>query len=607
MLQYIKEAVQKKVSGWQTRFLSTAGKETLIKAVAYAMPVYSMNVFQLPMELCSEIDSMIARFWWGSTNEKKKLSWVSWKKMARTKKEGGMGFRYLHLFNQALLANQAWKILQRPESLLFRMLKARYFREGNLLTANRGSQPSYGWNSLRYGCLLLKDGLQISIGDGRSTELGNDPWLPTNPPRQPRLLDGVDPRLKVQTLIDQSTLEWDEQKIHQLVLPEDHALISKIYLPSKPCRDSYLWSHTKNGCYTVKSGYWTAVTRETDIEDPNPPLAAHPDIARSLWSLDIAPKLRHFLWRVSSRAIGTADNLRRRNIHINPFCAHCCTELETSDHVLFSCPQAALVWRMTGLPTSTLCDPRQVIEEKLRMLFKLHKDPGLERSLALLPFWVMWRMWKSRNSLVFNSKQIEPFETINRARADTKEWMESRDETEQGLGTCAAPRHRSTQWTKPGRGWVKCNYDASHHEGPSVSGMGWIIRDSYGTVLECGMGKFQGRSTPEEAECSALIWAIQAAFSLGYRNVVFEGDNLNINTIVNKNSINIRLRHYTETIQHWRRHFTAINFNFKHRESNMCADILAKKAIVCNTPWSIFRSCPLFLYSAVNNDNESAN
>jgi len=62
MLDYIKERIQQKIEGWQTKFLSTAGKETLIKVVAYAMPVYSMNCFQLPIELCSEIDRMLARF-----------------------------------------------------------------------------------------------------------------------------------------------------------------------------------------------------------------------------------------------------------------------------------------------------------------------------------------------------------------------------------------------------------------------------------------------------------------------------------------------------------------------------------------------------------------
>ena len=130
MLQYIYDKVKKKIDGWQTKFLSTAGKETLIKAVAYAMPVYFMNCFQLPMVFCFDIDSMIARFWWGSTGEKRKISWIA------SKAKGGLGFRDLHLFNQVLLANQARKIIQRPESMIFKLLKARYFREVDFFRSN---------------------------------------------------------------------------------------------------------------------------------------------------------------------------------------------------------------------------------------------------------------------------------------------------------------------------------------------------------------------------------------------------------------------------------------------------------------------------------------
>lgn len=65
-------------------------------------------------------------------------------KTSASKKCGGQGFQDLHLFNQALLANQAWKIMQRPESLLFKMLKSRYFRKGHIISATRGAQPSYG-------------------------------------------------------------------------------------------------------------------------------------------------------------------------------------------------------------------------------------------------------------------------------------------------------------------------------------------------------------------------------------------------------------------------------------------------------------------------------
>lgn len=89
MLQYISKSVQKKINGWQNKFLTTAGKENLIKSVAFAMPIYSINVFELPIKLCSELNSMISRFWWGTTPTKKKLSWVPWKEMSTPKREGG--------------------------------------------------------------------------------------------------------------------------------------------------------------------------------------------------------------------------------------------------------------------------------------------------------------------------------------------------------------------------------------------------------------------------------------------------------------------------------------------------------------------------------------
>jgi hypothetical protein len=38
----------KRCSAWNERFLSSAGKDTLIKSVAQTMPVYVMSVFFLP-------------------------------------------------------------------------------------------------------------------------------------------------------------------------------------------------------------------------------------------------------------------------------------------------------------------------------------------------------------------------------------------------------------------------------------------------------------------------------------------------------------------------------------------------------------------------------
>ncbi|CAD5335873.1 unnamed protein product [Arabidopsis thaliana] len=185
---------------------------------------------------------------------------------------------------------------------------------------------------------------------------------------------------------------------------------------------------------------------------------------------------------------------------------------------------------------------------------------------------------------------------------DTKEWLDNTMTNEQQNGNRNADPSRNTKWSPPGRDKLKCNYDASHHERNTVSGLGWILRNSQGTVIECGMGKFQGRMTTEEAECSTLIWAIQASYGFGHKKVIFEGDNQTITRMINTKSSNPRLQHFLDTIQSWIPSFESIEFSFKHREQNGCADFLAKQAIKENTQWSLFHSCPYFLSPYVNND-----
>ena len=50
-----------------------AGREVLIKTIAQAIPTYSMSLFLLPKTLCSDINSIMAKYWGGQTSNKTKI------------------------------------------------------------------------------------------------------------------------------------------------------------------------------------------------------------------------------------------------------------------------------------------------------------------------------------------------------------------------------------------------------------------------------------------------------------------------------------------------------------------------------------------------------
>jgi hypothetical protein len=58
----IMDRLAKRYSAWDERSLSSAGKETLIKSVAQAIPVYVMSIFILPGRLQEALTRSIRRF-----------------------------------------------------------------------------------------------------------------------------------------------------------------------------------------------------------------------------------------------------------------------------------------------------------------------------------------------------------------------------------------------------------------------------------------------------------------------------------------------------------------------------------------------------------------
>lgn len=162
------------------KWLSRGGKEVLIKTVAQALPNYTMSMFRIPQQLCTDLERILNKFWWKNSSNNKGIHWLQWDRMCTKKSRGGLGFRKLQDFNVALLGKQGWRLIDKPGTLVERVYKARYYPEGSFMSAKVGSNPSYIWRSIMEARVILKQGAVRRVGTGTSISIIKDPWLPAD-------------------------------------------------------------------------------------------------------------------------------------------------------------------------------------------------------------------------------------------------------------------------------------------------------------------------------------------------------------------------------------------------------------------------------------------
>ena len=148
------------------------------------------------------------------------------------------------MFNQALLARQAWRLLTKPESLCAQVLKARYYPSGSLEDTIFSGNASSSWLAISHGLDLLKKGLIWRVGDGSTIRIHHDSWIPRKGNLRPLGQVYVPGITRVSDLLNDEASGWDRHKLEAMFTNGDVQDILQICVGEPGTKDIVAWNFT---------------------------------------------------------------------------------------------------------------------------------------------------------------------------------------------------------------------------------------------------------------------------------------------------------------------------------------------------------------------------
>ena len=218
-----------------------------------------------------------------------------------------------------------------PQSLFYRVYKARYFPTCSFMEAELRLSPSFVWRSLLQARDIIKGGSAWKIGDGCTIGVESHKWLPHPPSFRP----GANRSLQVSDLITPDTHQWNRATIQETFNDSTRTEILRIKLGNMQTRYRLCQTENRAHKFIVKSACHVALQLQ------QPDAAEHSRVGRDrmvwkkLWKLNIPPKVRMFTWRACSDILPTKVNLARKKIQVDPKCTTCTQQDETICHVLW--------------------------------------------------------------------------------------------------------------------------------------------------------------------------------------------------------------------------------------------------------------------------------
>uniref|UniRef100_A0A803NKP8 RNase H type-1 domain-containing protein n=1 Tax=Cannabis sativa TaxID=3483 RepID=A0A803NKP8_CANSA len=305
---------------------------------------------------------------------------------------------------------------------------------------------------------------------------------------------------KVCNLFSTDGVGWDEEIVADLFVQRDQDLILDIPLLRGQNRDNITWKGEISRLYTVKSAY--KIVQEINGQEDQSSAAVE-RFWKKFWALKLPPKMKNLAWRACQGCLPTMIQLRTKRVEVSSVCPVCNSQEESIFHALVGCPAAALCWNRVGIGTAA--SQQNTFFDWCASKF-LVCDADQKKLIVAL----CWSIWNARNDKVWNNKTSSVESIVFSAQPYLNQWLTAHSSNVIFPSPGLIPGDGAEQWQPPHEDSIKVNVDAALFSNTTQFGIGFVICNAQGVLIEGVTKLFNGSTTPELVEAmgvkEALSW-----------------------------------------------------------------------------------------------------
>lgn len=398
------ERMQARLAMWKRAYLSKEGRRILLISTLSSLPVYMLSAVLLPSTVAKEMEKIMGRFLWGTTEGKKKYHLLSWDLVCLPKEMGGLGLKRIGEFNVALLTKWLWRLQE--ESLWVRVVKEKYglTRGGYFPCMPKGTIGCSYWKGLNKVLQLFKRLTRFNVAVNSKKSFWEDVWCGQMPlqkcyPNAYQCCWSKGGLIKdFVRAEDRDAFSWDlhlHRRLSDRCIEEVTSLLQTLE-QVRFCNSSEecLCWNDGDTAFTVKICYLKILQFRLVFSPRQIPRRNW----SAIWDSSFPGRVNFFFWVLCYNRCLTQAALKRRGIYLAEKCSMCGSAGEDQSHLFFTCSLAQELWsfflgRTVGSLNLSCIEKWNQQRNDLSSIGKVYWN--------LVGRATLWVIWQERNLRVF--------------------------------------------------------------------------------------------------------------------------------------------------------------------------------------------------------------